>query len=293
MSIAVQAEDGNPANRDRELIHEARLQLHWAVQPVSSVGTTLAAPEADFGHTTLEWNSEKRSLVGRPVGPEPGIRFGLNLEAFILWVLDEKTRLTEDFELNAKTLVLARSWVARRILERTGGENPPTLKNADYEMPTHPVADGAKFTCPVAKALTALADWYDLAAAALETVRKNEPHASAVRCWPHHFDIATLISLEPDATDHETARSIGVGMSPGDGSYDEPYFYVTPWPYPADFEWPELPSNGHWHREGWTGAVLTASSIEKAGEDADRAGLVRDFLEAAIGACRKAQMNAE
>lgn len=288
MSIAGQAEEGNPSNRDRKLIHEARLQLHWAVQPVSSVGTALAAPEADFGHTTLEWSSEKRSFVGRRVGSEPGIRVGLNLEAFILWVLDEKTRLTEDFELNAKTLGLARSWVVKRIFEKMGGEVPPTLKNAEYEMPSHPVGDGAKFTCPNAKALTALADWYDLAASALENVRTNNPGASPVRCWPHHFDIATLISLEPDAADHETARSIGVGMSPGDASYDEPYFYVTPWPYPADFEWPELPSNGHWHREGWTGAVLTASAIENAGEDADRNGLVADFLAAAIEASRKA-----
>lgn len=288
MSIAVQPEEENPAVRERELILDARLQLHWAVQPISSVGTTLAVPEPDFGHTTLEWNSEKRSFVGRLVGPEPGIRFGLNLEEVVLWVLDEKTRLFDDFELNGKTLDSARAWVAKKIIEKTGGETEPALKNAEYEMPPHPVATGAKFSLLDSKALKALADWYDLAARALEPVRRNEPGASRVRCWPHHFDIATLISLEPDATDHETARSIGVGMSPGDGSYDEPYFYVTPWPYPADFDWPELPLNAHWHRKDWTGAVLTASSIERAGENADRTGLVADFLAAAIGTCRKA-----
>lgn len=285
MSNSVQMEEKPPV---RERLREVRLQLHWAVQPVSSVGTTFGVPEADYGHTTLSWDSEKRSLVGLRIGPEPGVRFGLNLDAFVLWFLDEGTRLTEDFDLNGETLDSAREWVAGKIRLKSGGDGHPTLRNAGYDLPPHPVAEGSAFSLKDSNALSGLADWYDLAHAVLDQVRRNEPRASAVRCWPHHFDIATLISLEPEASDPETARSIGVGMSPGDGSYDEPYFYVTPWPYPADFNWPELPSNGHWHRTGWTGAVLTASAIELAGENADRSSLVADFLRAAIAACRKA-----
>jgi len=49
--------------------------------------------------------------------------------------------------------------------------------------------------------------------------------ASDVLCWPHHFDIATLVTFASD-------RSSSVGLSPGDGSYDEPYYYVNVHPQP-------------------------------------------------------------
>ena len=49
---------------------------------------------------------------------------------------------------------------------------------------------------------------------------------SPVRCWPHHFDIATLLTIAPGQT-------IGVGLEPGDGYYDEPYWYVNQYPAPS------------------------------------------------------------
>jgi hypothetical protein len=259
-------------------LKEATLQLHWAIQPVSSVGTTLAVPESDFGHTTLVWDSEKRSLVGRKIEENNGFRVGLNLESFVLWFLDEDSRTCSDFELKGKTLVEARAWVAEKVREQTKNESEVILKNAAYDLPAHPVADGAPFFVPDGQVLSSIADWYDLSARLLEHIRGNEPRASAVRCWPHHFDIATLISLDSASEDPENARSIGVGMSPGDGSYGEPYFYVTPWPYPDEFNPPPLPHGGHWHREGWTGAVLTASALSAAG---NRESAAAEFLEVA------------
>ena len=52
-------------------------------------------------------------------------------------------------------------------------------------------------------------------------------NATPVRCWPHHFDIATLLNIG-----QENLQSIGIGLSPGDSNNREPYFYVTMWPYP-------------------------------------------------------------
>jgi len=43
-----------------------------------------------------------------------------------------------------------------------------------------------------------------------------------------------------------------VGLSPGDGSFDQPYFYALPWPAPADRELPRLDGGGTWQREGWS-----------------------------------------
>ena len=82
------------------------------------------------------------------------------------------------------------------------------------------------------RGLKSLGVWYSTAHNALTGLIDLTDHSSmkmtgapVVRCWPHHFDMATLFNLGED-------RSIGVGFSPGDESYDEPYFYCTPWPPP-------------------------------------------------------------
>jgi hypothetical protein len=104
---------------------------------------------------------------------------------------------------------------------------------------------------------------------------------SPVRCWPHHFDIATLVSIPGGAPGE--VRTIGVGLSPGDGSYAEPYFYVTPWPAPDGPTLPELPAGAAWHRAGWFGAVLTGTAIFHDAEATPpaRKRMIRDFLDGA------------
>lgn len=105
--------------------------------------------------------------------------------------------------------------------------------------------------------------WFDLAQTVQSGFVKNhadvKPGPSAVRCWPHYFDIATYVQLE--AGNAETARGIGVGMSPGDESYRQPYFYVNPWPHLDAADLPDAPDPGHWHTNGYVGAVATAEQI--------------------------------
>src|SRR6516225_4398905 len=86
--------------------------------------------------------------------------------------------------------------------------------------------------------------------------------ASPLRCWPHHFDLATLTTLtarNPDAT-----RYVGAGLSPGDEYYDEPYFYVSVYPEPDPAALPNLPTLGHWHLRDFVAAVATAHKIVRA-----------------------------
>jgi hypothetical protein len=98
-----------------------------------------------------------------------------------------------------------------------------------------------------------------------------------VRCWPHHFDVATLVELE--AGHAESARSIGVGFSPGDESYAQPYWYVSPWPRPDPATLPQAPMPGHWHTQGFTALVATGDDIVKL---ADRRRDTAAFITQAI-----------
>jgi hypothetical protein len=235
-----------------------RLLLHWAAQIPSAAGATLPA-RADSSQTSLSWNDE-RALVSAPIGGmHADLRFAdLHLIAG-----------PDSIPLAGKTIAQGLEWLGERF-ERT-------LTRPVHELPDHPVAHGAPFSFSGddEKNAAELALWFDNARAILDAVFKVRAHATPVRCWPHHFDIATLL-------DHGE-RSVGVGLSPGDASYDEPYFYVTAWPHPEGATLQPL-EIGTWHTKGWTGAVLTATKLLASSSQSQQAA-VMGFIDAAIDSC--------
>jgi hypothetical protein len=235
------------------------------------------APEADYSHTNLNWDSKLGVLAGRHVG-RASLRAALVFESLELAVLEGSLERASH-ALAGSTMQRALAWLSERV-----ADEPNRLSIPTHDMPDHPIADGAPFGDTAAEARTELGGWFANASAAVRAVVAENRSASMVRCWPHHFDVASLITLDEEHCAQES-RSIGVGFSPGDGSYDQPYFYVTPWPYPSTDALPLLPAGVHWHTEGWTGAVLTAEQVISRPADRQRV-LVLDALGSAITACR-------
>ena len=192
----------------------ARLELHWAAQVVAAAAERLADKRPDDSHTSLSWQPERESLVSEDLS---GHRLGLRLRDATLQVVSEDIFVESEFALPGRTLDEAMVW-ARSSL----GVSEP-LARLGYEMPEHALASGEHFSLGLDAPSTELALWYDNAYAALSDVAERESEASSVRCWPHHFDIATLLVLEKH-DDPEKMKSIGIGMTPGDGSYAEPLF---------------------------------------------------------------------
>ena len=50
-------------------------------------------------------------------------------------------------------------------------------------------------------------------------------------------------------------------MSTGDEDYNEPYFYINPWPYLDAHSLPVDIAPGHWHTKGYVGSVVTATDL--------------------------------
>ena len=199
------------------------------------MGRALIPMVPDDSHASLEWSTAGRLLVG---GMTPRkLRLGLRLTDLTLVVVDAAGSPQHELPLAGETLNQALAWANRML----GGAAPgsPAL-----QMPDHVVGHGGAFRGRDREALAELARWYASADALLRSFVSSRPHAneraSPVRCWPHHFDIATLVSVQGGPPDQ--ARTIGVGLSPGDSSYAEPYFYVTPWPAPDSATLPELPA---------------------------------------------------
>ncbi len=271
---------GQAENSD---VAAARLQLHWAAQVVPAAAAAHLEPRPDDSHRNLGWSDEFCALASHPLGPSE-VRLALRPETLSLHLLDESGQDLSSLELDGATLDDAHAWAGAQLTERASLP-AKTLTRVEYELPAHPIAAGQPFKLDDAGAFAELAHLYQNAHAALEAV-SAEHGGAAVRIWPHHFDIATLIALDA-SPDPETARSIGVGMTPGDGGIPTPYFYVTPWPYPSPEALGELESRGSWNTEGWTGAVLRLDEILSQ-DAAQQATWVRDFLRSAVQGSRTA-----
>jgi hypothetical protein len=220
---------------------DTRLQLHWAAQAAAGVGRTILPKQPDDSHTNFRW-SDGALMQG---DERSGIRVR---DLTLVYGADE-------FPLTGRSLEDGFRFFEERVgqtLARPGEAAPPD----------HPVAHDAVFA-PVSSELETLSSLY--AKADRELQRIHTP----VRCWPHHFDIAMLLELGG-------GRTIGAGFVPGDAHYPEPYWYVTPYPYPDDRANTKPLPAGFWNTEGWFGAVL----LESSGAN------VAEFLDAAISAVR-------
>jgi hypothetical protein len=190
---------------------EARLQLHHAAQVIVSAPMSYLPARADDSHTNLEWLPGLGALATHAIDQPSGLRFAVRPADLSLIVL-RAGAVAAVLTLAARTTVEAAAWLAAEL--RRAGFDPTRLTmQKHYEIPAHPVASGAPFDPPAA-ALAELARWYHDTWLVADGVSVAEPGASPARCWPHHFDLATLITLA--ATGDGVTRTIGVGGSPGD-----------------------------------------------------------------------------
>lgn len=255
----------------------ARLQCHHAAQVIVSLGISLLPAQPDDSHTSLGWDPASRSLRTRPLPGRVVCQGSLTPGSLELAVVGEGVE--SRFPLDGRTLPEAMAWL--RDAARQAGLDGSITDAKHYTIPDHPVASGEPFHLEPPGAFQGLAAWYDLAARALRQLAARQDAASEVRCWPHHFDIATLITVPGPPGE---PRSVGAGMSPGDEHYDTPYFYVTPYPYPPADRLPPL-QTGRWHTAGWTGAVIGAHQL---GADRLAEARVARFLDDAVSAAVRA-----
>ena len=226
------------------VLTDARQQVHHAAQLATAFGISCLEKQADDSHTSLEWVEPDGALASRE---SKGVSVALRVSDLTLLIGDAT------YELLGRTMTEAADWLRSQLLAAGFDESRFTL-DRHYEIPKHPVGDGAIFDAK-GHELHELANWYSNAVPQLEKVCMQNRGASDIRCWPHHFDIATLIPLDG-------GKSIGAGMEPGDVYYDEPYFYVNANPAPWGTELPQtLKGHGMWHTQEWIGAVLPASRL--------------------------------
>lgn len=260
--------------RSRDLA-DSRLQLHYAAQFATALGISYLPAEADDSHTNLGWDATFEALTSREVRAlSRAVQVAVRPSDLTLLLLLDGT-IGQRIPLSA--LSIRQTEVAlREALASAGLDGRRLTLKRHFDLPPHPVANGEPFDGRRTDQFAELASWYsngDLAMQELAT----RIGGSEVRCWPHHFDIATLAHFGP-------SRSSGAGMLPGDEMYTEPYFCVNAYPAPAgDPAGLMLNGKGTWNTDGWFGAVLTGSRLTN--DPASQEDQVRAFLDSAYSAC--------
>ena len=227
---------------------ESRLQLHWAVQALAAFGETLVDKRPDDSHASLGWDERLEAFVTRAAPSYGGYKAGLRLTDLQLMLIPDAKEPSRNFSLVGKSYPDAVHWLQETLQQRLS-MSVPTLARPGYDMPHHPTAEAGQFE--LNRGLVELSSWFHNA---------HQLFAREVRIWPHHFDLACLVVLN-NVMGQNPAPRIGIGLSPGDHLYGEPYYYVTPWPHPERPSYEPLPSGGIWRDQGWFGAVLPASQI--------------------------------
>ncbi len=251
---------------------DARLQLHHAAQLATALGISYLPKKADDSHTNLAWVDALSALVSNPVPATDTVRVGVSLAPFALLILVNDAPRA-NLSLDGRTIAEAAEWV-RDHLRAVGLDATKYTLAKHYTIPEHAVDRGAAFDASNADAFGQLAAWYSDASIILEEFVARMPRADPVRCWPHHFDIATVIALGSEKT-------VNLGMEPGDIYYNEPYYYASTFPrLRAELARPPLAGNGDWHTHEWIGAVLPATRL---GQSQQR-GQIEAFVDSALTA---------
>ncbi len=231
----------------------ARALAHRAVQWPARAARANLDPAPDDGHASLAWDPDMAALLSQPL--DGGARVGLHVA--VLELVFTKGSRSEIFALAGKADAEVGNWLDGKLAGE--GLKPASGAKLPYELPStlfaRPADEGPR--------LAALGVWFAAGAELLEELRRKlqhlKPGPTPVRCWPHHFDIATVVELEDAKA--ESARSIGIGVSPGDDYYAQPYLYLSPYPRSNTDNLPPLPPGGRWHTKGFFGAVATATDI--------------------------------
>lgn len=260
---------------DRVRLAAARLQAHHATQWLARTARAYVPARPDDGHTSLGWDTAFGGLTSHPL-PD-GTQLGLRVADLTLALFTTDASAPHDtFPLAGRCDPDACAW----LMGHAGMRNlDPSALDAPLPYMLAERPDGGAYAVD-AEALGELASWFANANSVLgmarEQVKAHGLTAPPVRCWPHHFDLDTLVTVAP-------GRTTGIGFEPGDDSYDEPYFYVSVVPDAATL--PALPAIGQWHTTSFTAAVATATRICAA---KDQGGAVEEFLRVAVDATIKA-----
>ncbi len=281
-------------HHEPDALVDAWRQVHYACQAVAEAGKGWGEASDDDSHSALIWLPDTERLpdqffAGTMVHGERDARTLLRPWDMKLFIVDGRGAPIDTADAVGRTVGELIAWV-RQALETHIGE-PKQHAEPAPDLPEHGLGDGAAFAEPNQLAVAEIIRFYAntdaiLQRAALLLEATDEPKA-----WPHHFDIATLATIDTDP-DGSMTRTIGIGLTPPDAGSDTGYWYVAPWSRQngaSTSDWPSL-TLGAWkpREDSMPMAVLSVDEVTSTEDRAEQHRRVAAFIAEAYNACRRA-----
>ncbi|MEO0651579.1 MAG: hypothetical protein AAFZ65_12965, partial [Planctomycetota bacterium] len=213
-------------------------------------------------------------------------RVGLRMHDSTLLIMGDSRSVLQQFSMAGKSLFEARTWLLEHA-EKLAGEPARNEAIEQGRFDPHPLSEGAPYGVDLDAAFREVDHAYSNVDNALRRVLADLAPGTAIRCWPHHADIAALVELEGGG---EEATSIGLGLAPADERiqnvyerHGDAYFYAAPWPPPKSASLPEL-SVGTWLTEGPLLAALPLSAVTGLVNEKTQGEQVERFFREAYAA---------
>lgn len=241
---------------------------HHVVQWPSIAARKILPKVPDFSHSALLWYEANgfSGLAAHPFPPTDACASGcqvlFDMEKFS-FVLLEQGQVTAQQSLADLTHHECGAWLETVLAEKGYAVEGIATRKAAPVAADHPIAIDQQPYTTNTDTLENLRLWYKIAQAAFlgatTWLGNNGYQAAPIYLWSHHFDLAALTLLQDG--DPEVVPSIGMGLSPGDGYYDQPYLYVSAWPPTALKQPASTPKGAIWHAQDFNGFVFTASAL--------------------------------
>ncbi|CAM4385944.1 hypothetical protein [Zobellia nedashkovskayae] len=224
--------------------------MHLAAQCLAAAGISFVEKKADDSHTNLGWSTDKQRLETHPLSTDGDV-LSLNYNNFSLEWNSPKNNAS--FALDGKTHQQVLEWLtnsADTFLGKT------YTYDFHYDLP-YSIDDSFTFVLDASK-LKELADLRSLTQSGLEKTLEINGLESDIRIWPHHFDSGAYVIISDDL-------SIGFGLAVPDTMINEHYFYISGYKGHNGLDTSKFDSLslGEWKNDGFKGAVLSATKIDK------------------------------
>jgi len=261
-------------------IHQTLQQQHHAAQFIAMVGHHLIPQQADDSNTNMEYIPDGNLLLGNSL--PNGMRVALQLTELKLLILDKGNKPKKVIQLDGKTKKQVFVEIAQNLADV--GIDVTNLKNElHYEIPSHPLDDGATFSIKDKNSFVENAFYRHNAKIVLNEIAGVFGQEEPIRIWPHHFDTGAFYVISKNQKG-EASQTIGIGFAIPDTMIDEPYYYLSFWsenPVEGLDKLPTLDA-GSWMMPDWNGAVLKHSEILKADSADSQHELVKTFYQSGI-----------
>lgn len=238
-------------------LNDTVIHLHHAAQFLAMFSNSYLPAKDDDSQNNFEWNEADNKIVGRPADPG-AVSMTLSVASFELSVERNPTStiLISGHSRNEVDSLI------RDALTKTDLDPEEYNPVTQFKLPHHDLDEQGRFMHPNQTLTSEWCRYLSNTKLLLSTIARQSTHATPIRIWPHHFDLAMLLVLSRDSQ-HKASATVGLGLAIADDLVSEPYWYVNLWSQnPVQFsQHKTLESDGDWRPHGYNGMTLPAGRI--------------------------------